>query len=131
MRKSKAANLTELNRHAFVLRARCSLKPMLVGALLTYLGVLLWFTANWFLAIAIGVPGLIVLIVGIDIGATKSPLQKAIEAIDDALREDQPKGHVQTVRETIQELRMANESVEERKMQEAILIWTPLYDNAI
>lgn len=68
-----------------------SLKVMLTGAVLIYLGILSWYGVGWLLGIVVGIPGVIVYLIGINIGLTKISLQVAVDEIEKALRPGGPR----------------------------------------
>jgi hypothetical protein len=122
----------------FLQRVRTAVQLMVVGAGLTYLGILSWYMVGVWLGFLLGAPGALVLFIGINIGLSEGPLQQALEGIEQALRSGSPKVHLQSVRETTSKFRAWNLRVFKDRsrsqfsaMQEAILIWDPLYDRVV
>ena len=128
--------MQEMHHRVFAQRVTTAFWTMVVGAILLYLGFMLWFEVHWLLG---GFPtaiGALTLLIGASIGTTKGTEQAALEAIQKGLLEGGPEVSLQTVRETIRQLqqgsleRRSGErfNLEYRLMEEGVLVWNPLYD---
>ena len=131
--------MQENQRMMFTQRVWAALKTMLVGAILTYLGLLFWFEVHWFLGVFTGAIGVLTFSIGVQVGLAKSTGYMALDGIEGALRSGKPKLFQRSVHETVGRLhgdslnRQSNQPLDRRykAMEETVLVWNPLYDKVV